>query len=137
MPEFTFLTEEQILGDENGNGQLEVMKRYGTKVAPTDLTVILGGYMTGGGDRTSEDDLTCASWSASSTGDGHVRCVDYEGDEGWYNTPLRSVSARPTLSPSEASGIQYKNVKTGVNGVEICEYGEYPQTVADDQTSNK
>ena len=80
--DFTFLTEDQIWGDDNGNGQLDVMKKYGTKVAPTDLTVILGGYMTGGGDRTSEDDLTCASWSASSNGSGGVRCVNSEGGKG-------------------------------------------------------
>ncbi len=74
--DFTFLKEDQIWGDD----ALDVMKRYGTKVAPTDLTVILGGYMTGGGDRTSEDDLTCASWSASSDGSEGVRCVFYKGD---------------------------------------------------------
>ncbi|MBQ9034396.1 MAG: hypothetical protein IJ099_00345 [Alphaproteobacteria bacterium] len=71
--DFTFLKEDQIWGD----GALDVMKRYGTKVAPTDLTVILGGYMTGGGDRTSEDDLTCAFWSASSYFYEDVRCVHY------------------------------------------------------------
>ena len=55
--DFTFLTEDQIWGDD----ALEVMKRYGTKVAPTDLTVILGGDMIGFDYRTSENDLTCAS----------------------------------------------------------------------------
>ncbi|MBO5997410.1 MAG: hypothetical protein J6P93_02675, partial [Alphaproteobacteria bacterium] len=58
MPEFTFLTEKQI-------GALDVMKRYGTKVAQTDLASILSGHMTNRDDRTSEGDLTCTSWSAS------------------------------------------------------------------------
>lgn len=71
--DFTFLKEDQIWGDD----ALDVMKRYGTKVAPTDLTVILGGWVTGDDDRTSENDLTCASWSASSLGNGDVRCVDW------------------------------------------------------------
>ena len=50
MLDFTFLKEDQIWG----NDALEVMKRYGTKVAPTDLAVILGSRMTGVGRRTSE-----------------------------------------------------------------------------------
>lgn len=92
--DFTFLKEDQIWGD----GALEVMKRYGTKVAPTDLTVILGGYMTGGGDRTSEDDLTCASWSASSIGSEDVRCVGCEGDWDWTSADGRGYLGAPRFA---------------------------------------
>ena len=75
--DFTFLKEDQIWGD----GALYVMKRYGTKVAPTDLTAILGGVMDrAGGAKTSEGETTCASWSASSYGNEDVRCVYYRGD---------------------------------------------------------
>ena len=137
MPEFTFLTEEQIWGVENGNGKLEVMKRYGTKVAPTDLTVILGCYMTDGDDCTSEGDLTCGSWSASLSEDGDVCCVSYRGNRTFNYTGMRKASVRPALPPSEASKIQPQNIKTGINGVRIYEYGEYPQTVADYKRSNK
>ena len=48
--DFTFLKEDQIWGKD----ALEVMKRYGTKVAPTDLTVILGGFVSPSDNRTSE-----------------------------------------------------------------------------------
>lgn len=128
--DFTFLKEDQIWGD----GALDVMKRYGTKVAPTDLTVILGGYMTGGGERTSEDDLTCSSWSASS--DGGVRCVNYKGDKDWTHTGLRKGSARPALPPSEAFKISPSEARA-IAGIRVAEYGEYPQTVADERTSEK
>lgn len=130
--DFTFLKEDQIWGDD----ALDVMKRYGTKVAPTDLTVILGVYMTGGGDRTSEDDLTCASWSASSLGNGRVRCVGFRGGEGWHGMALRKVSARPALPPSEASKISPSEARA-IAGIRVAEYGEYPQTVADERTSAK
>lgn len=127
---FTFLKENQIWGDS----ALEIMERYGTEVAPTDLAVILGGYMTGDDDRTSENDLTCASWSASSDGNGHVRCVDYEGDKNWRDAPSRDISERPALSPSEACKIRPSSAGT-IAGIRIAEYGQYPQTVADERTS--
>ena len=70
--DFTFLTKDQIWGDD----ALDVMKKYGTAVAPTDLTAILGGVMnSAGGTKTSEGETTCASWSASSGEYGDVRCV--------------------------------------------------------------
>jgi len=133
MLDFTFLKEDQIWGDD----ALDVMKKYGTAVAPTDLTVILGGYMTGSGDHTSEDDPTCASWSASSMADESVvRCVDSEGDLGWDDTDTRRISARPALSPSEASKIS-PSIAGAIAGIRVAEYGEYPQTVADKETSEK
>lgn len=130
--DFTFLNADQIWGD----GALDVMKRYGTKVAPTDLTVILGGYMTGGGDRTSEDDLTCASWSASSHRLEDVRCVYFGGVLRWGGTTERRISARPALPPSEASKIS-PSIARAIAGIRVAEYGEYPQTVADDETCEK
>ncbi len=131
--DFTLLTENQIWGD----GALEVMKRYGTKVAPTDLTVILGGWMSSRGDRTSEGDLTCASWSASSAEYVGVRCVSERGYEGW-STPNNNIiySVRPALPPSEASKIS-PSIARAINGIFVAEYGEYPQTVADDVTCER
>ncbi|MBO5997072.1 MAG: hypothetical protein J6P93_00900 [Alphaproteobacteria bacterium] len=132
MPDFTFLTTDQIWGD----GALDVMKKYGTAVAPTDLAVILGGYMTGWGARTSENDLTCSSWSASSDGRGFVCCVHCEGEIILDITYQRPVSARPALSPSEVSKIS-PNIARTIDGIRVAEYGQYPQTVADERTSEK
>ena len=130
--DFTFLKGEQIWGVY----ALEVMMRYGVRVAPTDLTVILGGYITGEGERTSEDDLTGVSWSASSGGDGYVRCVRCEGEAGWNGTYQRHFSARPALPPSEASKISPSKARA-IAGIRVAEYGQYPQTVADERTSAK
>ena len=41
----TFLTEQQIWGDGQGNGQLQVIKSYGTKTGMSDLAIVLGGYV--------------------------------------------------------------------------------------------
>ena len=130
--DFTFLKEDQIWGDD----ALDVMKKYGTAVAPTDLTAILGGVMNGAdGIKTSEGETTCASWSASSSANGGVRCVNYKGGEGWSGTS-RGISARPALPPWEASKISPRKTRV-LSGIRVAEYGEYPQTVADAHTSAK
>lgn len=130
--DFTFLKKDQIWGD----GALEVMMRYGTNVAPTDLTVILGGSMIS--DRPFKDDLTCNSWSASPSPFvyGGVDCVYYEGGTSMYETNRRTISARPALPPSEASKISPSEVRV-IAGIRVAKYGEYPQTVADERTSAK
>jgi len=133
--DFTLLTAEQIWGDDDGNGQLDVMKQYGTRVAPTDLAAILGGYMTPFDEGTSENDLTCDSWSASSNKAGTPRCVSLLGDKGVNGPTIRSDSVRPVLPPSETEKLPLSNRKIGVNGVEIVEFGEYPQTVANKEIS--
>ena len=128
----TFLKEDQIWGDD----ALEVMKRYGTKVAPTDLAVILGARMGVGHERTPEGDLTCLSWTASSSVDGLVRCVFYGGHKDREQTLFRTTSARPVLPPSEASKLTPIKLRN-VDGIWVAEYGEYPQTVADERTSER
>ena len=132
MLNFTFLKGDQIWGDN----ALDVMKRYGTKVAPTDLTAISGGLMSCD-DCTSENDLTCVSWSASSFAKFCVLCVFSTGNEDWYDMNERMISARPALPPSEAFKISLKNIHKGPNGAQIGEYGEYPQMVAGKETSAK
>ncbi len=128
--DFTFLNDDQIWGDD----ALEVIKRYGTKVAPTDLTVILGGGMNNSGARTYEGDLGCASWTASLGYNCLVRCVYHNGAVFWINSNNRWISARPALLPSEASKISPREA-SGFDGIRVAEYGEYPQTVADERTS--
>lgn len=69
----TFLTEDQIWG----GSALDVIKKYGTQTALTDLAIALGGYM-GSGSTTSEGDKAGYVWSASANGD-YVRVVPYDG----------------------------------------------------------
>ena len=64
----TFLTEDQIWG----GSALDVIKKYGTKTALTDLAIALGGYM-GSGSTTSEGDKAGYVWSASAHDYGRSR----------------------------------------------------------------
>ena len=131
--DFTFLKEDQIWGYD----ALDVMKKYGTAVDPTDLTAILGGVMNGAdGIKTSEGKTACASWSASSDVDGDVRCVCCGGSPNWESTSIREVSARPALPPWEASKISPRKTRV-LSGIHVAEYGEYPQTVADKLTCER
>lgn len=130
--DFTFLKKDQIWGDN----ALDVIKKYGTKVAPTDLAAVLGAYMNGVyGCRTSEGDLTCYAWSASSMFE-NVACISCEGRRDDCRPYSRGVAARPALPPSKTSKISPNNVKI-INGIRIVEYGEYPQTVADVHTRER
>lgn len=75
--EATFLTEDQIFGDN----ALDVIKAYGTGVGFSDLAVLQGGLMSGG-NTNIEGKRTGAVWSASPfKGDG-VLCVGWEGGKG-------------------------------------------------------
>ena len=138
--DFTLLTAEQIWGGDNGAPPLQVLQKYGTAVAPTDLTVLLGGRMTIAGWRTSENDLTCSAWSRSQYKFyGIPSCVDFAGDLITSSSYAEEhhYSVRPILPPSETVTLTPTSRKTGVKGVEIVEYGEYPQTVADEKTSQE
>lgn len=73
----TFLTEDQIWG----GSALDVIKKYGTQTALTDLAIALGGYM-GSGSTTSEGDKAGYVWSASAYAH-YVRVVHYDGGENY------------------------------------------------------
>ena len=94
--ETTFLTEQQIWGDDRGNGQLQAMKSYGTKTGLSDLAIVLGGAI-GGSSKTSDNQLSGFVWSASSLDYGFVRTVHHDGGR-FNNVPYkRLVGARPDL----------------------------------------
>jgi len=128
--DITFLTEDQIWGDDRGNGQLQVMKSYGTKTGMSDLAIALGGYM--GSDKTSDNQRSGCVWSASSGGGGDVRGVRDGGGQGDCGPSRRLVGARPALPSSVASSIKPSEARLTrkIGDVQVVEFGEYPQTIA-------
>ncbi len=133
--EATFLTQQQIWVDHLGNSQLQVMKEYGTKTGMSDLAIALGGYM--GRGQTSDGQRTGYVWSASSKGNQDVRAVRYDGDRDYYGPSRRNVGARPALPSSVTSSIRPNEVRPTreISGVQIVEFGEYPQTIAPEGTN--
>ena len=70
MNNFTFLTDEQIFG----NQQLDIIKKYGTKCAITDFSILLGGYVNR--DYSTSDNISGTGyWWTKTPYDGNARVV--------------------------------------------------------------
>jgi len=128
MLDFTLLTYGQI-ENKKGDGVEVAGSWCHIRPTKTDLAIILGSY---GND---------TYWT---------RTIDHNkvfvgGSDGLLPANLRSLLARPALPPSEASKISPRIVETieqkfldhVMMKYKIGEYGEYPQTVADKETSEK
>ena len=132
--DFTFLTEEQIFGDD----QLGILRNYGTKCAITDFSILLGGYVaidyyTSEGN--SRKDRTGCWWTKTPYDDNVARVVSNRGDRSnWFRVYERADGARPALPYSSISSISSNGV-IGRNGILEVEYGEYPQTVVSEDFS--
>ena len=108
--ELTLLSEEEIWG-VNGGRQLDVLDKYGTIAAITDLVVLTGGYCENTQTYTVYYDYALkgrTSWcyTRSSDGDGDVRGVNLAGSRNLASRYLRGGAVRPALlSPSVFSQI--------------------------------
>lgn len=125
MNNFTFLTDEQIFG----NDLLDIIKKYDTSCAITDFSILLGGhvsdYYTSEGN--SRKDRT-GWWWTKSPFENNARVVFIGGSSYWRNVNQREGGARPALPYSSISRLSSNKVR-GSNGILEVEYGEYPQTI--------
>ena len=133
MNNFTFLTDEQIFG----NNKLDIISRYGTKCAITDFSILLGGYVSSDyytSEGNTRKDRTGWWWTKSSNGDDNALVVSQYGGRRCYNVRKRNGGARPALPYSSIQSIS-SNVVRGANEIKEVEYGEYPQTIVDENYS--
>ena len=133
--ELTLLSEEEIWG-VNGGRQLDVLDKYGTIAAITDLVVLTGGYCEDTQTYTAPDDNSLKGrtgwfYTRSSDGDGDVRGVNEDGFENCDSRCIRYGAVRPTLLSSSVFSQISPNRVRGYNGTEEVEYGEYPQYAPD------
>ena len=131
----TLLSEEEIWG-VNGGRQLDVLDKYGTIAAITDLVVLTGGYCEDTRTYTAPDDNSLkgrTSWffTRSSYGDGDVLNVCKDGSRGWSFRYKRNGAVRPALLSSSVFSQISPNRVRGYNRTEEVEYGEYPQYAPD------
>jgi len=127
MNNFTFLTEEQIFGEN----QLDILKKYGTKAAITDFSILLGGSVLQDSytrEGNSGKDRTGWWWTKSPDGAKDARAVSFSGLNDYRNLYIRHGGARPALPYSSISRVSSNKVR-GRNGILEVEYGEYPQTI--------
>ena len=135
----TLLSEGQIWGNFR-ESQLEVIRKYGTKAAITDLCVLTGCYLSEDtcyiGEDKSLTGRTSCFWTKFDDGDSCVRMGDRNGFKSFKSGYRRNCAVRPTLQSSVIFSQISSNRVRGYNGTEEVEYGEYPQNVADLRMQN-
>ena len=134
MSNFTFLTEEQIFG----NNQLDIFKNYGTKCAITDFSILSGCTVSPysiGEDKTKID-TAGFWWTKTAKSSRSVRTVDGYGEK--YSTDVLAfcIGARPAIPYSSISSFPITELSKNNKTKEI-KYGEYPQTVVDETYSQE
>ena len=138
--DLTLLSEGQIWGNSN-EFQLEVIRKYGTKAAITDLCVLTGSYLCENTDYNIDEDRSLTGrtswfWTRSDDGDNDVRTVDKNGHRNNGSRSGRPGAVRPALQSSVIFSQISPNRVRGYNGTEEVEYGEYPQNAADSIMQN-
>ena len=138
--ELTLLSEGQIWGN-NSDPQLEVISKYGTKAAITDLCVLTGSYLCEDTAYNIKEDRSLTGrtswfWTRSDDGDNNVRLVDEYGLLDSYRRGARCCAVRPVLQSFAILSLTFPNRVSGYNGTEEVEFGEYPQNAADSILQN-
>lgn len=138
--DLTLLSEGQIWGNSN-ESQLEVIRKYGTKAAITDLCILTGSYLCEDTDYNIDEDRSLTGrtswfWTRSDDGDNDVRAVIGSGSRGHFYRYGRFGAVRPALQSSVIFSRISPNRVRGYNGTEEVEYGEYPQNAADSKMQN-
>lgn len=140
MDNMTLLTYEQIFGDE----QLDIIKKYGTKCAVTDFSILLGNEIsdytyTNVGEETEDKKERTGWWWTKTSYPGYsagVRVVTHNGDGSSDDVDTRLSGARPALPYSSIKLIASNEVR-GKFDIKEVEYGECPQTIVDKTLSKK
>ena len=134
MNNFTFLTDEQIFG----NNQLDIISRYGKKCAITDFSILLGGYVSlyyYTSEGNTRKDRT-GWWWTKTPYNNNARVVNDDGYSYWDHVNSRDGGARPALPYSSIQMVSSNGVR-GASGIKETLYGEYPQTIVDENYSRE
>lgn len=131
----TLLSEGQIWGNDT-EPQLEVMRKYGTKAAITDLCVLTGCYLCEDTDYNIDEDSSLKGgtswfWTRSDDSENDVRAVHNTGVRNYLCRYERSGAIRPVLQSFEIFSQVFPNRVKGYNESEEVEYLEYPLYAAD------
>ena len=125
----TLLMKDQIWGED----ALDVIKIFGALVEPTDLAVLRGAIMSNK-IRSSTGKLVSYAWTAATSPIKYNYGVCALSDtKGAFSPNLRLPAIRPVLSPVETAQICPTKTTPLKEGIKICDFGEYPQTIADGQ----
>ena len=132
MCELTFLTEEQFyLLDDDG-----IFDEHGEIAKITDFVSLLGCYQPGDGIGEWWTKTTYRDINDDDECDDDVRIINEDGMEDFDSPWSRLTGARPAFSISSIISKQRKK-ELEDSGVKKFEYGEYPQTIVDEEYSKE
>jgi len=133
ITKFTFLTEEQIFG----NDQLDILKKYGKGCAMTDFSILLGGNVSFSNFTSEGFQIKdrIGWWWTKTPHRNDVVVVDLYGlCNPYLGVESRMAGARPALSYSTLMKKTLNKVRDN-NGILEVKYGEYPQMVVSESFS--
>lgn len=122
MREFTFLTKDQVAGDD----KLDIMKRSILRCEITDFAFLLGGYL----EREINRKNIGAWWIKNEGEDNGVLCVAPNGrlaDDIGERSVASWHGARVAI-PYHLIRSDNDCIKKNEFGIQEVEYGEYPQS---------
>lgn len=130
MSNFTFLTKGQIIGQN----QLNFFEKYGTRCVATDFAILLG-CSSSLYERNNKKYKVGTWWTKSNFNDFSAFAINECGKVQDQYVDIINIGGRPALSYSSIK-FSSKIVRNKYNIKEV-EYGEYPQTVVNEDYSRE
>ena len=134
MRNFDILESVDVFGENKS----KIFEKYGTRCSLTDFAILTGGYVyqfNHTKEGTELKDRACCWWLKTFYL-GDVFCVEGNGLRTVQEVYKNCYTIRPCIKFSSISR-DVKNIRRDVCGVEIGEYGVYPNSVVDDKISSK
>ena len=125
--EVTLLNKDQVFGN-----QIDIIKKYGSKACITDFSILLDGFVLNNYhvfNGFSLKDRTGMWITKSSYDNNNIYIVDHRGCRDIKNNLGRQCGGRPVLL--------WNNDDNFYNDIYESNFGEYPQTIANVNISNK
>lgn len=117
--EINLLSIEQIFRDEK-----YIFDSYGYDISNTDLSILTGAYLYFGALARGW------YWTQNIRGNEKIGCINNKGEMVPTSSFLRRGTIRPVLSSTELLTNGTLKRDTTITGVDIVEFGEYPQYAA-------
>lgn len=117
--EINLLSIEQIFRDEK-----YIFDSYGYDISNTDLSILTGAYLYFGALARGW------YWTQNISGNEKICCINNKGEMVPTSSFLRRGTIRPVLSSTELLTNGTLKRDTTITGVDIVEFGEYPQYAA-------
>lgn len=131
--EMTLLKQGETIGSRNYgcSNQLEALSKYGVLAANTDLAIALGSNMPRFDSYVMEDRTlrgrTGNYVTQSMVYSDSVQVILSSGESMATDVGNRGLGIRPVMKCEELIPLAKVYAKKGVHGIDILEYGEYPQ----------